>query len=52
MAHLVLTTVDWVPETPRGYVRDLHINNEGGETMRQMVSINLSAANVEGDRAL
>jgi hypothetical protein len=23
MADLILTTFDWVPETPRGYVRDL-----------------------------
>ena len=25
MAGLVLTTFDWVPETPRGYVRDLRV---------------------------
>lgn len=25
MADLVLTTFDWVPETPRGYVRDLRV---------------------------
>jgi glutathione S-transferase len=25
MAELVLTTFDWVPETPRGYVRDLRV---------------------------
>ena len=25
MADLVLTTFDWVPEMPRGYVRDLRI---------------------------
>lgn len=25
MAELVLTTFDWVPESPRGYVRDLRI---------------------------
>ncbi len=25
MADLVLTTFDWVPETPRGYVRDLRL---------------------------
>lgn len=25
MAELILTTFDWVPETPRGYVRDLRI---------------------------
>jgi len=25
MAHLVLTTFDWVPEPPRGYVRDLRV---------------------------
>lgn len=25
MSELVLTTYDWVPETPRGYVRDLRI---------------------------
>jgi len=23
MADLILTTFDWVPETPRGYVRDI-----------------------------
>ncbi|MFC4529083.1 glutathione S-transferase family protein [Dyella halodurans] len=25
MAELILTTFDWVPETPRGYVRDLRV---------------------------
>src|ERR1700757_820825 len=25
MGNLVLTTFDWVPETPRGYVRDLRV---------------------------
>lgn len=25
MAELILTTYDWVPETPRGYVRDLRV---------------------------
>ena len=25
MSHLVLTTFDWVPEMPRGYVRDLRV---------------------------
>ena len=25
MSELILTTYDWVPETPRGYVRDLRI---------------------------
>ncbi len=25
MAQLILTTYDWVPETPRGYVRDLRV---------------------------
>jgi glutathione S-transferase len=25
MAELLLTTYDWVPETPRGYVRDLRV---------------------------
>lgn len=25
MADLILTTYDWVPETPRGYVRDLRV---------------------------
>ncbi|MVA97826.1 glutathione S-transferase family protein [Nitratireductor sp. CAU 1489] len=25
MAELVLTTFDWVPETPRGYVRDIRV---------------------------
>ncbi len=25
MADLILTTLDWVPEFPRGYVRDLSI---------------------------
>src|SRR5918993_2687459 len=25
MAGLVLTTFDWVPETPRGFVRDLRV---------------------------
>jgi hypothetical protein len=25
MADLVLTTFDWVPETPQGYVRDLRV---------------------------
>jgi glutathione S-transferase len=25
MAELVLTTFDWVPQTPRGYVRDLRV---------------------------
>ncbi len=23
MVDLILTTLDWVPETPRGYVRDI-----------------------------
>ena len=25
MVDLILTTFDWVPETPRGYVRDLRV---------------------------
>lgn len=25
MTDLILTTFDWVPETPRGYVRDLRV---------------------------
>jgi glutathione S-transferase len=25
MTDLVLTTFDWVPETPRGYVRDIRV---------------------------
>ncbi len=25
MADLILTTFDWVPEFPRGYVRDLRV---------------------------
>jgi glutathione S-transferase len=25
MADLTLTTFDWVPEMPRGYVRDLRV---------------------------
>jgi hypothetical protein len=25
MSELVLTTYDWVPEAPRGYVRDLRV---------------------------
>jgi hypothetical protein len=25
MADLILTTFDWVPELPRGYVRDLRV---------------------------
>lgn len=25
MSHLILTTYDWVPEPPRGYVRDLRV---------------------------
>lgn len=25
MADLVITTCDWVPETPRGYVRDIRV---------------------------
>src|SRR3712207_1747418 len=25
MASLILTTFDWVPEAPRGYVRDLRV---------------------------
>jgi len=25
MANLILTTFDWVPETPRGYVRDIRV---------------------------
>ena len=25
MTHMILTTFDWVPEVPRGYVRDLRI---------------------------
>jgi glutathione S-transferase len=25
MADLTLTTFDWVPETPRGYVRDIRV---------------------------
>jgi len=25
MADLVLTTYDWVPDIPRGYVRDLRV---------------------------
>src|SRR5215475_6700434 len=33
MADLILTTYDWVPEPPRGYVRDLRVRwalEEGG----------------------
>lgn len=25
MTDLILTTFDWVPETPRGYVRDIRV---------------------------
>lgn len=25
MADLILTTFDWVPESPRGYVRDIRV---------------------------
>ena len=25
MVDLILTTFDWVPETPRGYVRDIRV---------------------------
>ncbi|MGH8764048.1 MAG: glutathione S-transferase family protein [Nitrosospira sp.] len=25
MTHLILTTFDWVPEIPRGYVRDIRV---------------------------
>ena len=25
MGDLILTTFDWVPETPRGYVRDIRV---------------------------
>jgi glutathione S-transferase len=25
MVHLILTTFDWVPEIPRGYVRDIRV---------------------------
>jgi len=25
MAELILTTFDWVPEMPRGYVRDIRV---------------------------
>lgn len=25
MTNLILTTFDWVPETPRGYVRDIRV---------------------------
>ena len=25
MSDLVLTTYDWVPETPRGFVRDIRV---------------------------
>ncbi|MFZ6642649.1 glutathione S-transferase family protein [Undibacterium sp. TC4M20W] len=31
MANLILTTFDWVPETPRGYVRDLRVRWALGE---------------------
>ena len=37
MADLTLTTFDWVPETPRGYVRDLRVRwalEEAGLTYR------------------
>ena len=26
MVDLILTTFDWVPETPRGYVRDIRVH--------------------------
>jgi glutathione S-transferase len=28
MVDLILTTFDWVPETPRGYVRDIRVRWE------------------------
>lgn len=33
MADLTLTTFDWVPETPRGYVRDLRATLKVGDSM-------------------
>jgi len=33
MADLTLTTSDWVPETPRGYVRDLRATLKVGDSM-------------------
>ncbi|WP_266180391.1 glutathione S-transferase family protein [Dyella humicola] len=49
MVDLILTTFDWVPETPRGYVRDLRVRwalEEGGLPYR-VESVPFAARNAE-----
>jgi glutathione S-transferase len=49
MADLVLTTFDWVPEMPRGYVRDIRVRwalEEGGLPYR-VKGVPFSARNAE-----
>ena len=49
MADLILTTFDWVPETPRGYVRDIRVRwalEEGGLPYR-VKSVPFGARNAE-----
>jgi glutathione S-transferase len=49
MAGLILTTFDWVPETPRGYVRDIRVRwalEEGGLPYR-VKSVPFRARNAE-----
>ena len=49
MADLILTTFDWVPETPRGYVRDIRVRwalEEAGLPYR-VTSVPFGARNAE-----
>ena len=49
MADLILTTFDWVPETPRGYVRDIRVRwalEEAGLPYR-VASVPFRARNAE-----
>ncbi|WP_233840451.1 glutathione S-transferase family protein [Dyella sp. 2HG41-7] len=49
MAELILTTFDWVPETPRGYVRDIRVRwaLEEGRLPYRVESVPFNARNAE-----
>ena len=52
MADLILTTFDWVPEMPRGYVRDIRVRwalEEAGLPYR-VESVPFRARNAEHSR--
>jgi glutathione S-transferase len=49
MADLILTTFDWVPEMPRGYVRDIRVRRalEEASLPYRVESVSFGARNAE-----